>query len=278
MKTLMFVLSVLFLIGCGEVITPEESSDKETSGLEKISYDDTSWTFVMPSTDIHEVKLVNTMLKYSKCFQAYNEKHSWTELTDMWMYEIFAEDGSGFPAGPPSSPPMHLLYHDTNTIVMTYSERYDCPMIGTHPPSYSFGALLCIDNLWKERGKYARVTIRRTWPEPTGIYNFFTLININEDYILPDTVNIIRPKNESSVAQQYAIFQWNAATAARKYWLCASIDGWKTLIINDSTLTNTYRFGHDLPIGSKVVWNIATGNSKGWNTSAWCNQYVFYVK
>lgn len=87
----------------------------------------------------------------------------------------------------------------------------------------------------------------------------------------PATPTALTPANGSTRTSPVT-FSWSASGGAENYYLCVSADGWESLIINQSTLTDTF-YTASLPGGGSYVWNIAAGNTYGW--SAFSGDWTF---
>ena len=271
------ILLCAFTISCTEnPISPIDCIPNTAPILNKIS----DWTFIRPSDFIHpsssipvEVGMVQGLQRLQILLLDWNQTHSFSELTaDHWISKIrpdieYGDNRIWLADGG------EIRFMSSDSTSINFYSTCRNSGAGTGNPGYDFRSTLEIDNNWQINGKYGRCVISRVYgsyrdcKEPLfpGIY----LLN-------PDTATQIVPLNNATNVV-YPILSWTKGAGAKKYWLCASTDNWNTLVINDSTLTDTvYVVAKGLLANqSKIVWNVATGNEFGWNTNSWKNQWEF---
>jgi uncharacterized protein YegJ (DUF2314 family) len=277
MKTLLLFLSCILLIGCTEPLAPADQIPNTRLALNKSMVD---WTFIRPSDFLHpsssipvEVGMIQGMLRLQVLLLDWNQTHSFAELTsDHWISKIrpdieygdiriWLADGG------------EIRFKSSDSTSISFYSTCRNAGAGTDNPGYDFRSELTIDNSWQTNGKYARCVLSRVYgsyrdciePLSPGIYLFN-----------PDTATQVAPLNNATNVVS-PVFSWTKGAGAKKYWLCASTDDWKTLVINDSTLTDTvYVVGKGLLANKpRIVWNVATGNDFGWNTDSWKSQWAF---
>lgn len=90
-----------------------------------------------------------------------------------------------------------------------------------------------------------------------------------------DTTAYITPANKSFPAAPI-LFSWTAVTGATKYRLCVSADNWATLAVDmEIAAPATSVKISTLPANTICVWNMATGNTAGWNETAFEHWWTF---
>jgi hypothetical protein len=81
---------------------------------------------------------------------------------------------------------------------------------------------------------------------------------------LPGIVQLMLPLADTIINQDSARFVWNKVTGATTYHLQVATDSlMKTLIVNDSSITDSQKVSHGLQDGSNYFWRVVAKNAKG---------------
>jgi len=81
---------------------------------------------------------------------------------------------------------------------------------------------------------------------------------------LPGIVSLVLPLADTLIHRDTALFQWNKVTGATKYHLQVATDSlMKTLIVNDSSITDTFKVYPGLNDSGVYFWRVAAKNAKG---------------
>lgn len=104
-----------------------------------------------------------------------------------------------------------------------------------------------------------------------GPYNVASVAGGGDPGAPPDAPANVAPANGTSTTSPVT-FRWTTEAGATSYWLCVSPDGWGTLIVNQSSLTDT-TYTVALPQGGSYVWNVSASNAYG--RSDWSSDWTF---
>ncbi len=92
--------------------------------------------------------------------------------------------------------------------------------------------------------------------------------NVKVDFLpdksgLPGIVSLVLPLADTLINRDTAIFQWNKVPTATKYHLEVATDSlMKTLLVNDSSITDTFKVYPGLKDSGLYFWRVAAKNTK----------------
>jgi hypothetical protein len=104
-----------------------------------------------------------------------------------------------------------------------------------------------------------------------GPYNVASVTGGGDPGAPPDAPANIAPANGTSTTSPVT-FRWTSEAGASSYYLCVSPDGWNTLIVSQSALTDTF-YTVSLPQGGSYIWNVSASNAYG--RSSWSSDWTF---
>lgn len=123
----------------------------------------------------------------------------------------------------------------------------------------SSGPLYC----WRVRAKNAGGT--SAWSQ---VRSFTTIVGV------PQPPTLAAPSDTAKNVQLNATLSWNVASGATVYHLqLSTTSGFGSTIVNDTTLTVTYRAVGPLSLATTYYWRTRAGNEGGWSAFSQARQF-----
>jgi uncharacterized protein YkwD len=179
--------------------------------------------------------------------------------------EDFADDGNRFILG--------VVYDDKNQNGF-YDEGEGLAGVTIKPSSGNYYAVTSSSGgyaiLYSGSGGITVTASGGALQSPISKTISFDVDNVKVDFTtamtgIPGVTNLILPLADTTINHDTALFQWNKMTGATLYHLQVASDSlMKTLVLNDSLLTDTSKLLVGLKDESSYFWRVRVKNTKGW--------------
>jgi uncharacterized protein YkwD len=179
--------------------------------------------------------------------------------------EDFSDDGSRFILG--------VVYDDKNHNGF-YDEGEGLAGVTIKPSSGNYYAVTSSSGgyavLYSGSGGVTVTASGGALQSPISRTVSFDVDNVKVDFTtamsgIPGVTNLILPLADTTINRDSALFQWNKMAGATVYHLQVASDSlMKTLVLNDSILTDTSKLLIGLKDESSYFWRVRVKNTKGW--------------